>query len=84
MLFFNPTLFVCRSLSIDAHFDVVVVGGGIVGTATARELAGRHPHLSLAILEKEKTLGKSNSFRPAAFASPSSRDAYCNRQISFS
>ncbi|KAF2367717.1 FAD dependent oxidoreductase [Trinorchestia longiramus] len=41
----------------EPHYDVVVVGGGIVGTATARELAGRHPHLSLAVLEKEKTLG---------------------------
>jgi len=36
---------------------VVIVGGGIVGAATARELAGRHPHLSLAILEKEPELG---------------------------
>lgn len=42
----------------NAQFDVVVVGGGIIGTATARELAGRHPHLSLAILEKEKSLGR--------------------------
>lgn len=35
-------------------YDVVVVGGGIVGTATARELLIRHPSIKLAIIEKEK------------------------------
>lgn len=45
------------STTSEPHYDVVVVGGGIVGTATARELAGRHPHLSLAVLEKEKAVG---------------------------
>jgi len=35
---------------------VVVVGGGIVGLATARELLLRHPSLSLTILEKEQEL----------------------------
>jgi L-2-hydroxyglutarate oxidase LhgO len=34
-------------------YDVAVVGGGIVGLATARELALRHPGLSIAGLEKE-------------------------------
>ncbi|XP_018010910.1 L-2-hydroxyglutarate dehydrogenase, mitochondrial [Hyalella azteca] len=43
--------------SNEPHYDVVVVGGGIVGAATARELAGRHPHLTLAVLEKEKSVG---------------------------
>jgi 2-hydroxyglutarate dehydrogenase len=37
---------------------VVVVGGGIVGMATARELIQRHPTLNLAVLEKERALGK--------------------------
>jgi 2-hydroxyglutarate dehydrogenase len=37
---------------------VVVVGGGIVGMATARELIQRHPKLTFAVLEKERALGK--------------------------
>ncbi|KAG2204125.1 hypothetical protein INT47_011608 [Mucor saturninus] len=35
------------------HFDVAIVGGGIVGLATAREILKRHPHLKLTVLEKE-------------------------------
>ena len=33
--------------------DVVIVGAGIVGLATARELLNRHPSLRLRIVEKE-------------------------------
>lgn len=42
-------------------YDVVVVGGGIVGLASARELILRHPTLSFALLEKEKELSKHQS-----------------------
>lgn len=38
-------------------YDVVIVGGGIVGMATARELILRHPTLSFAVVEKENKLG---------------------------
>jgi L-2-hydroxyglutarate oxidase LhgO len=34
-------------------YDIAVVGGGIVGLATARELLLRHPRLRLANIEKE-------------------------------
>uniref|UniRef100_A0A3Q3RBI8 L-2-hydroxyglutarate dehydrogenase, mitochondrial n=1 Tax=Monopterus albus TaxID=43700 RepID=A0A3Q3RBI8_MONAL len=37
-------------------YDVAVVGAGIVGLATARELILRHPSLSFILLEKEKEL----------------------------
>ncbi|HEY1977271.1 MAG TPA: L-2-hydroxyglutarate oxidase [Candidatus Baltobacteraceae bacterium] len=37
-------------------YDIAIVGGGIVGLATGRELLARHPHLKLAILEKDDTL----------------------------
>jgi L-2-hydroxyglutarate oxidase LhgO len=35
-------------------FDVAVVGGGIVGLATAREILTRFPRMSLVVLEKER------------------------------
>jgi L-2-hydroxyglutarate oxidase LhgO len=37
-------------------YDIAIVGGGIVGLATGRELLQRHPHLKLVILEKEPML----------------------------
>ena len=36
--------------------DFVVIGGGIVGLAVARELLGRHPGASLCVLEREERL----------------------------
>ncbi|MDI6772278.1 MAG: L-2-hydroxyglutarate oxidase [bacterium] len=42
---------------IDAtHYDVAVVGGGIVGLATTLALITRHPGLRLIVLEKEREL----------------------------
>ncbi|MFL6130756.1 MAG: L-2-hydroxyglutarate oxidase [Mycobacteriales bacterium] len=38
-------------------YDVVVVGGGIVGLATAYQLTCRRPGLRLLVLEKERQLG---------------------------
>jgi (S)-2-hydroxyglutarate dehydrogenase len=38
------------------RFDVVVIGGGIVGLATALAISGAHPRLRLAVLEKENRL----------------------------
>jgi L-2-hydroxyglutarate oxidase LhgO len=37
---------------------VAVVGGGIVGLATARELARRHPGAAVTVLEKEAAVGR--------------------------
>lgn len=37
-------------------YDVVVVGGGIVGAASAREILLRHPNWKVALLEKENKL----------------------------
>ncbi|XP_055629389.1 L-2-hydroxyglutarate dehydrogenase, mitochondrial isoform X2 [Toxorhynchites rutilus septentrionalis] len=51
----TPTL---RAYSHKAKrpYDIVVVGGGIVGTASAREILLRHPSLRVAIVEKEPKL----------------------------
>jgi len=37
-------------------YDLVIVGGGIVGCATAREMIMRHPNMKMAIVEKENVL----------------------------
>ena len=37
-------------------YDIVIVGGGIVGLATAQELISRHPKLKFGLLEKESEL----------------------------
>src|SRR5689334_12566740 len=43
--------------------DVVVVGGGIVGLATARAVLCAHPGTSVVVLEKETTVGAHQSGR---------------------
>ncbi len=40
-----------------SRFDVAVVGAGIVGLATARELGLRRPGLRIAVLDKEERVG---------------------------
>ncbi|UMM33984.1 hypothetical protein L5515_007255 [Caenorhabditis briggsae] len=37
-------------------YDLVIVGGGIVGCATARQLLIEKPNLKIALVEKEKEL----------------------------
>ncbi|HYW26151.1 MAG TPA: L-2-hydroxyglutarate oxidase [Terriglobales bacterium] len=44
-------------MSEHATYDVVVVGAGIVGLASARELLRRHPGLRLALVDKEARVG---------------------------
>ena len=38
-------------------YDIAVVGGGIIGLATAMALRRRHPRLDLAVVEKESSVG---------------------------
>ena len=40
-----------------AQTDLAIVGGGILGLATARELLRRNPHISVCVLERERELG---------------------------
>ncbi|MGB9183276.1 MAG: L-2-hydroxyglutarate oxidase [Solirubrobacteraceae bacterium] len=50
----SPTAF---GLPLAEEYDTAVIGGGIVGLATARELLRRRPDRSLVLLEKESSLG---------------------------
>ncbi|HEY1799811.1 MAG TPA: L-2-hydroxyglutarate oxidase [Terriglobales bacterium] len=43
---------------IDQRFDIVVVGGGIVGLATAMHVTRRFPKLRLLLLEKEDQVAR--------------------------
>src|SRR6476619_2142462 len=43
--------------------DVVVVGGGIVGLATARAVLRAHPDRSVVVVEKEPSVGVHQSGR---------------------
>lgn len=42
----------------DECYDITIVGGGIVGCATAMELAKKYPKMRMAVLEKENKLGE--------------------------
>ena len=42
---------------MSSNFDVVIVGGGIVGLATALQLKKQQPGLRLVVLEKENEVG---------------------------
>ena len=37
-------------------YDIAIVGGGIIGLATARQLITHYPNLKFCVLEKEKEL----------------------------
>jgi len=41
----------------DKHYDIIVVGAGIIGAATAYKMQLKYPDKSIALLEKEATIG---------------------------
>lgn len=49
----HPKSNVNSSMNSNMNVDIAIVGGGIVGLATALNLVEKHPSLRLAVLEKE-------------------------------
>src|SRR3982075_3601239 len=45
----------------ESRYDVVIIGGGIVGLAVALEITRRLPHLRLLLLEKEDRVARHQS-----------------------
>lgn len=45
----------------DEMWDIAIIGGGILGLASALELLTRHPHLQVVILEKEEQIAHHQS-----------------------
>jgi len=45
----------------DSHYDIIIVGGGVVGLAIALEITKRFPRLRLLLLEKEDRVGQHQS-----------------------
>jgi L-2-hydroxyglutarate oxidase LhgO len=45
----------------DSHFNLIVIGGGVVGLATALEVTRHYPRLRLLILEKEDRVARHQS-----------------------
>jgi|SRR5579864_1678405 len=46
---------------IDSRYNVVIIGGGVVGLAVALDIARRLPHLQLLLLEKEARVAEHQS-----------------------
>ena len=65
-------------------YDVLVLGGGIIGTAIARRIGSAHPRLRVGLVEKESSLGQHTSTRNSSvlhsgiyYATDSFRARFC-------
>ena len=43
--------------ALQGEYDVCIVGGGIIGLATGREILRRFPHMTVCVLEKVRAPG---------------------------
>src|SRR6202163_346855 len=65
----------------ECRYDVVIIGGGVVGLAVALEITHRFPHLRLLLLEKEDRVARHQSghnsgvIHPGVYYKPGSMKA---------
>jgi len=45
----------------DSRYNVIIIGGGVVGLGVALEVTGRFPHLRLLVIEKEDRVARHQS-----------------------
>ncbi len=53
LTFLPRTSYICI---VETNYDIIIIGGGIVGAATMYKLQESNPKLSILLLEKEKGL----------------------------
>lgn len=68
--------------------DIAIIGGGIVGVATAHTLLNRHPGISITVLEKEDSLSRHQTGRNSGvvhagiyYAPGSLKAEFCRRGL---
>ena len=49
-------------MNILQTYDIVIIGGGIVGLSTAMKMSQQYPDLNIAVIEKEDDLKRIENF----------------------
>ena len=72
---------------VDKNYDLVVIGGGIIGLATAMRVTEEFPDLKVAVLEKETEVAQhqtghnSGVIHAGIYYAPGSQKAnFCSRR----
>jgi L-2-hydroxyglutarate oxidase len=58
---YSPMRGACARYMSDSRYNVIIIGGGIVGLGVALEITRRLPHLRLLVLEKESRVAAHQS-----------------------
>ena len=58
LYYFRKELYICKHRKQLMVYDIVIIGGGIVGLATGMKIKQQNPDLSVVLLEKEGELAQ--------------------------